>query len=139
MLDPFSISVVTIVSVSIASGVVAMLLPYKVREYRLGKLRDKFECVCCGNCCRFRVTPLKRKDVERLEKAGYTGFHRHVKGELSMRRVNGRCIFLRDDKCTVYEHRPQVCRDFPFYRLFGVWFCTDTAVCPGVERLKEMV
>jgi Fe-S-cluster containining protein len=31
------------------------------------------------------------------------------------RLVDGRCIFLnQSNRCTIYEHRPKTCRDYPF-------------------------
>lgn len=32
----------------------------------------------------------------------------------AIRREGGRCIFLRDDVCQVYEKRPWICRTYPF-------------------------
>lgn len=28
--------------------------------------------------------------------------------------VNGKCIFLKDSLCTIYSHRPLICRFYPF-------------------------
>lgn len=55
---------------------------------------NKFPCNGCGSCC-------KRIDIKNIEDAGET-FPYQV--------VNGRCEKLSDDnKCTVYENRPDVC------------------------------
>ncbi|MFH1404012.1 MAG: YkgJ family cysteine cluster protein [Candidatus Altiarchaeota archaeon] len=139
MVDPLSMFSVLTVLVFMVAGVIAAILPKMHRAYLLGRVRHEFKCTCCGNCCRFRITPVTPEDVKRLADAGETGFSASVDGEGSLKRVNGRCVFLKDDKCRVHGHRPAVCREFPFYRLYGIWFCTDSRMCPGLDKLREMV
>jgi Fe-S-cluster containining protein len=106
------------------------------RSMGLYQRRRDFRCRMCGNCCRFRVTPLRAEDVRRLEQAGYRDFTAE-KGELSLRRVNGRCVFLEGDSCTVYEVRPQVCREFPFFKVYGVGYAQSFSICPALEELDD--
>jgi len=55
----------------------------------------------------------------------------------AMKKVDGRCVFLRDEGCLIYTNRPLICRFFPFYLekqdegrfVFGV-----SEECPGVGR-----
>jgi Fe-S-cluster containining protein len=54
-----------------------------------------------------------------------------------LKKPDGKCIFLHDEKCTVYEVRPLICRFYPFELStdqvgtcsFGV-----TDECPGVSH-----
>ena len=34
---------------------------------------------------------------------------------LQIRKIDGRCIFLKNNKCEIYPIRPYVCRLFPFW------------------------
>lgn len=33
---------------------------------------------------------------------------------LGLQKKDGKCIFLEDNKCQIYESRPQICRCFPY-------------------------
>ncbi len=59
--------------------------------------------------------PLTDEDVRRIESLGYRReeFSIVVNGIRRLRNVNGKCYFLRDNKCTIYEHRPEGCRLYP--------------------------
>ena len=49
----------------------------------------------------------------------------------ALRRNEGRCIFLQDDgRCAIYEHRPWICRTYPFL-LDGEELMAFT--CPGID------
>ena len=54
-----------------------------------------------------------------------------------MKRVNGKCVFLKDDKCSAYEHRPTVCREFPFFTEYGIGYARNLRFCPALEELER--
>jgi Fe-S-cluster containining protein len=112
----------------------------------------RFGCVCCGAGCRtFTLGPLLPADLERLRKADWSGT-RHdpanffvdsdgdplTEGSPAfLRRVDGRCQFLRDDNlCEVHARfgamtKPLMCRMFPY-----VFRATPTGIAVGM-RLGE--
>lgn len=58
-----------------------------------------------------------------------------------MKKEGGRCIFLRDDLCSIYDIRPIICRFYPF-RLenlgknrYGFFY---TEECPEIGRGPEL-
>jgi len=56
---------------------------------------------------------------------------------------NGKCIFLRDKACSIYEFRPLICRFYPFrlYLKKDVYVFNYTDECPGIgkgEILKKV-
>ena len=120
----------------VAFVILLVIAPSLVQSVRLYGKRNKFRCRQCGTCCRFKTVPVTADDIRRLESAGYTDFVL-TKPELSLRRVNGRCVFVKDDKCTVYEHRPNVCREYPFFRIYGVGYAARASFCPAMEALKD--
>lgn len=86
----------------------------------------RFQCTGCGKCC--TGTPgyvfLSHSDVERLKERFQCEtedflqrFTRYVDGQYALLDRPGSydCIFLKDNKCTVYENRPTQCRTFPWW------------------------
>jgi Fe-S-cluster containining protein len=120
----------------IAAFVILLNLPSFVRSLVMYRHRDRFKCAACGDCCRFRTTPIEKADVKRLEAAGYKDFY-EIKGDMRLRRQRGKCIFLKDDKCSVYEHRPTVCREFPFFKEYGIGYARNLRFCPALEDLEK--
>ncbi len=78
---------------------------------------SELDCLRCGACCTSpsaRHVPVTGRDWDRLadradELTDWTESHAF------MRMERGRCIALADDadrlRCTVYERRPDVCRE----------------------------
>lgn len=54
--------------------------------------------------------PLTNKDMDRIESAGYRGFHESYQ----LMNVDGRCFFLDESgRCRIYDIRPKGCRLYP--------------------------
>jgi Fe-S-cluster containining protein len=75
-------------------------------------------CLECGTCCQETEMLLSKKDIERLQKKGFSikFFARHVKeGYITLRNLNGHCVFfdVKNIKCKVYRDRPIGCRLYP--------------------------
>lgn len=57
---------------------------------------------------------LTEADVSLLESAGHSDFVRlNSRGDLELKSRSGRCVFLTEEGCGVYELRPEGCRLFP--------------------------
>ena len=131
-------SVVVVYSLFLAALIVVLSLPIIIRRIWLALHRDDFDCLMCGNCCRFRTIDLTKEDVELMEKHGHKDFYEPFEGHYRIKRVNGRCPFNFDDKCGVYDHRAAVCRNFPFFPLWGcIPFIHEWSCCPGIEEMKR--
>jgi Fe-S-cluster containining protein len=54
-------------------------------------------------------------DIERISKRGYKfkDFVVKNRGELNLKNHNNKCVFLRDNGCTIYWYRPEGCRLYP--------------------------
>lgn len=98
------------------------------------KFKESLCRKCIGNCCTMPVEvkiedllrlgrvsqddlhASRRKLVNRLKREGVIQSYREV-SQLFMlvQRVNDDCLFLNEQTrlCTVYENRPDVCRQFP--------------------------
>jgi Fe-S-cluster containining protein len=78
----------------------------------------KLENGRCGLCCTLLVR-LSPEDIKTIEGEGFSKEHfvqPGKNGERLLRQINGYCRFLRLEDgiatCTIYEHRPRVCRDY---------------------------
>ena len=96
-----------------------MLYKRQIKDFFIRK--KKFKCINCGECCRLKVS-LSPKDIRRINsKEDYV---QHSKNESFIKRINGYCYFLFINKgissCTIYDKRPEICRNFPVYKAFGV-------------------
>ncbi len=71
--------------------------------------------VNCSKCCYETEMPLSERDLRRIEKLGYSRdeFSVVVDGVRVLRNVDGKCYFLKNGLCSIYEHRPLGCRFYP--------------------------
>ena len=90
-----------------------------------------FTCTGCGECCSGKdnevmVSPdeidvlceaagLKPEEIVEPYPEWIHDFGAAFTfGWVLRRGEDGNCIFLRNKRCTVYEHRPHICRTYPF-------------------------
>jgi len=63
--------------------------------------------------------------------------------EMKKTKKEGKCLFLKEDLCTIYAFRPLVCRFYPLQLEViedGKYRFSHTAECPGLgqgEKLQE--
>lgn len=117
-------------------------------SYRIVEGRE-FKCTQCGKCCRWPgFVFLTEKDVVRLAnrltngdvrafRSDYTsleGPRKLVKSLVLIDKPGDAvgehaCIFLENNKCSVYEDRPQQCKDYPV---------SYDPECPGFSERKKV-
>lgn len=112
------------------------------------EVSSQVDCCACGACCRVLYSvAVDGADVTRL--AAGLGLSEETICSRYIRLVDGAthlrarpCPFLRGSVCSIYEHRPRACRDFPYLytpdlrgRLLGL--VADTFLCPIVFRTLE--
>lgn len=111
----------------------------------------KFECQeNCSNCCKLPGGFVYLSEKETADIADYLDvrenlflqwFTRIIDDKLCL--VDGGneyCVFLEDNKCSVYPVRPQQCRAYPFWRenlkSKARWRQTSEQ-CPGIGKGKK--
>ena len=109
-----------------------------------------FECNKCGLCC--SDTPLKTRHVLLL-KSDAQRIAAHIKREIATfafditgrapyvyevyKVQDGKCVFLLNNGCAIYEVRPLICRFYPFELSTaedGVCRFSVTDECQGASR-----
>lgn len=87
----------------------------------------RFKCTGCGQCCTGApgyvwISIQEIKALAELlnisEKAFTQKYTRRIGNRIALKEdlKNYDCIFLRDNKCLVYSHRPKQCRTFPWWK-----------------------
>jgi Fe-S-cluster containining protein len=114
-----------------------------------------FTCNCCGLCCgdtaeKTRHILLLEAEAEEIsaqtglpieefavEKLGCAPYIYEMK-----KPHEGKCFFLKDNQCRIYEARPLICRFYPFELRFNADKNTHvfsyTAECPTINQGKAL-
>ena|SRR5580692_10978712 len=106
------------------------------------------DCTQCANCCRSLHVEFKKSELHGIAKTLGQSIEAFQKQSMSEGKVNPPCPMLCGNLCTIYEHRPVVCRSFPHLeqpaftsRLIGV--INNVSICPiafnAFEELKAKV
>ena len=111
------------------------------------ELQKNFHCIRCGNSCKLKVK-INSDDFKRIRKAPFVktnqmrdadfaepDFFDPDTGKHSLRMVDGGCVFLGCEEnglyfCKIYEHRPEICRQYPF--IGG-----KVLPCSAINRMKK--
>jgi Fe-S-cluster containining protein len=86
-----------------------------------------FQCSGCGLCCgdtaqknrHILLLKAEAKDISEQTCLAIEQFAEPIKGKepyiYEMKKpTSGKCFFLKNNRCTNYEHRPLICRFYPF-------------------------
>lgn len=112
---------------------------------------ERIDCLNCANCCKTISPIVTQRDIERLAKhfriRPAEVIERHLLIDEDRDYVMNRtpCPFLgTDNYCSVYEARPDACREYPhtdrrkFHQITGITL-KNTAVCPAVYEIVEQL
>jgi hypothetical protein len=108
----------------------------------------KIDCTQCGNCCKSLMINVSQSEADNLSAHLHQSrneFDKQYveKGNNGMMIINTiPCLFLHENKCTVYEHRFAGCREFPGLhlphftkRLFTIFMHYER--CPIIFNVVE--
>ncbi len=113
------------------------------------KAFEQIDCLKCANCCRTTGPLLRGKDIDQL--AGHFKIRPAVFTEKYLRIDEDGdyvfkampCPFLGNDNyCSVYQHRPGACRDYPHTQQRDIRqklniTLENTMICPAVAEVVE--
>ena len=112
-----------------------------------------FECTRCGLCCgdtdkktrRILLLEPEAEAISAKTSLPKPGFSKKVMGKEPYCREmkkdrEGKCCFLKDNHCTIYEQRPLICRFYPFELKFSSsqnqHVFAVTFECPAIGKGK---
>jgi Fe-S-cluster containining protein len=115
----------------------------------------RFQCTKCGICCgdtneKIRHILLLSTEVEQITAATsqpISDFAVKIEAktpyshEMKKTAENGKCVFLEENRCTIYSLRPLICRFYPFELKIAAnrkhkFLHTDE--CPGIGKGKTL-
>ena len=104
-------------------------------------------CMKCANCCKTTSPIFSDRDVDRIAKhlkikpSELIEKHLHLAEDNDYVLNIAPCTFLdEDNSCTIYEHRPTACREYPhtnrkrFYQLMDLTL-RNTLICPAAAEI----
>ena len=110
------------------------------------------DCTRCDNCCKTMDIRFDDDDIERIAEHlnmpvdEFVETYLEADDEDSLYKARQKpCPFLgNDDRCTIYDVRPTVCREYPHTDKEGLVFRTmgvanNTLVCPAVFWIVEQL
>jgi Fe-S-cluster containining protein len=115
----------------------------------------RFECTKCGICCgntqnKTRHILLLAQEIKEITKEtalDAANFCFEIEGASSYvfemrKQQDGKCVFLKNNQCIIYDQRPLICRFYPFELKFsendGYYLFNVTFECPGVGLGKRL-
>lgn len=125
------------------------------RRAQLNKLAERFgleaqaqmDCTTCGACCRDNWVPVNDEEADRLAVAlslpvlDVRQKYLTVDEDREVGIDAKPCPFLDGNRCSVYAHRPDVCRGYPYVggdistRMWGIIERAET--CPIIYDMLE--
>lgn len=112
---------------------------------------QKTDCLACANCCKTTSPIFYSRDIERLSKylkvkpGDFTNQYLQIDEDKDYVLRQAPCPFLgTDNECSVYDARPNACREYPHTnrkRMEQILDLTykNTLVCPAVLEITEQL
>jgi len=110
---------------------------------------EEINCLNCANCCKTTGPLFTQKDIERLanlfkiKPSKFIEKYLRVDEDSDYVLQSVPCPFLgADNYCSVYEHRPKACREYPhtdrkkFYQINNLTL-KNTLICPAAYEVVE--
>lgn len=110
---------------------------------------EEIDCLNCANCCKTTSPAIRENDLDRLAKglrmkpSQVVEKYLHLDDDGDYVVNTAPCPFLGSDNyCSVYEHRPTACREYPhtdrkrFHQVLDLTL-KNTAICPAAYRVVE--
>lgn len=101
-----------------------------------------YPCPYHSACCAYGTTLTDEEAEAILEQHGKAMVSRSRGGEWRTRVRKGRCVFLVNNTCSIYNqpYYPAVCRGFPWTDAeTGGPYEFDRAICPEFEHRPELL
>jgi len=105
------------------------------------------DCLTCANCCSTTSPIFRDADIRRIAKhlkmkeANFVDQYLRMDEEQDYVLKQAPCLFLgQDNKCSIYEHRPLACREYPHTNrkhMHQILNLTEknTRICPAVAEI----
>lgn len=114
---------------------------------------DGIDCTQCGNCCRSLDVYLEPSDAKRLSSGTQILYETLVNLHIDQDRAaavdewgvfkHKPCVFLEGKICSIYEYRPNSCREYPVFTPDFRWTVQEVlggvGLCPIIYNMIEQL
>jgi Fe-S-cluster containining protein len=107
-------------------------------------VKDHSDCSICGLCCKDQLLTISRKDANiisrklGIDKREFYEKYTHYNEETFETAMNMPCPFLKDNRCTIYDYRPEMCKNYPvFLSDDGIVVIQDIEACAKATHFNE--
>jgi len=92
----------------------------------------------CNLCCIETKMPLSRSDVRRILRTGYSlnDFAVKTAEGWQLKNRSNKCVFLGEEGCKIYSHRPEGCRLYPLVYDETSRIVKFDDICPYNDEFK---
>jgi len=123
----------------------------KIAQETTEEVWKQIDCLACGNCCRTLQIVVDDNDIQRLARRltmtpqQFSRQYVRIAPDRTKHFIATPCSFLgADNRCSVYEDRPQACRDFPYlhaadFRSRSLMMIANTSTCPIVFNVWQQL
>jgi Fe-S-cluster containining protein len=97
--------------------------PVEAFQAIAAEVQRLIDCTQCANCCRYSIVSVRAGEIARIaahlgmDEAAVVEHFTAPDAESPRARtlVSGKhgCVFLKDNRCSIYAARPEACRNFP--------------------------
>ena len=104
------------------------------------------DCSICGLCCKDEELTIKEPDVNKISRnlqldkksflEQYTNYNPATKETI----MNMPCPFLKENRCTIYPIRPEICRNYPIFIVEkeGLVIFSEIEMCAQATHFHEV-
>jgi Fe-S-cluster containining protein len=107
---------------------------------------DFSDCSICALCCKDEVLTITEKDAYRIsrklgiDKKAFYDQYTHYNPDTFETVMNMPCAFLKNNRCTIYPIRPNVCSNYPVFVLKdGIVAINEIEACAKATHFHELL
>lgn len=120
-------------------------------ELEHNKAFENIDCLTCANCCKTKGPAFGKKDINRIAKhmeitpPEFSDTYLEMNEDDNYVLKTTPCLFLQEDnKCSIYEIRPQACASYPHTNTRKVknlfpYFEAHASTCPIIEEIFDKI
>ncbi|MEM2940734.1 MAG: YkgJ family cysteine cluster protein [Thermoproteota archaeon] len=104
----------------------------------IARRNELFKCKLCGwKCCSLHPE-ISEEDLERIRRVSpFFKPYLSPEGKMLLMSDKGYCPFLEKGRCTIHEHKPVLCKIYPFYPVNRMFLVPFLKLPDDVEVVKH--
>ena len=107
-------------------------------------IKDFSDCSICALCCKDEALTITQGDAFRIskklgiDKKTFYDQYTHPSPDHPETVMNMPCVFLENNRCTIYDIRPDMCRKYPIFVTDDIVFINEIEGCAKATHFHEL-